>query len=87
MDVIRLVEEVKDNLGVILQNIDVFMSPVFIQFVNKVVLTARGISTSKEIKYDAVEVQTNNMTLKFPRQLFINGEFVNGRERGVLLFK
>lgn len=78
MDVIRLVEEVKDNLGVILQNIDVFMSPVFIQFVNKVVLTARGISTSKEIKYDAVEVQTNNMTLKFPRQLFINGEFVNG---------
>lgn len=79
MDVVRLVEEVKDNLGVSLQNIDVFMAPVFIRFAGTVVLTARGISAAKDIKYDAVEIQANNRSLKFPRQLFINGEFVNGR--------
>lgn len=78
MDVVRLVEEVKDNLGVTLQNTDVFMAPVFIEFANTVILAARGISATKEIKYDAVEIQANNMTLKFPKQLFINGEFVNG---------
>lgn len=78
MDVVRLVEEVKDNLGVTLQNTDVFMAPVFIEFANTVILAARGISATKEIKYDAVEIQANNMILKFPKQLFINGEFVNG---------
>lgn len=81
MDVVRLVEEVKDNLGVTLQNIDVFMAPVFIEFANTVILAARGISAAKEIKYDAVEIQANNMILKFPRQLFINGEFVNGSQK------
>ncbi|XP_003403088.1 cytosolic 10-formyltetrahydrofolate dehydrogenase isoform X2 [Bombus terrestris] len=80
MDVVRLVEEVKDNLKVTLQNVDVFMAPVFIEFANMVILVARGISASKEIKYDAVEIQANNMVLKFPRQLFINGEFVNGSQ-------
>lgn len=80
MDVVRLVEEVKDNLGVTLQNIDVFMAPVFIEFANTVILAARGISTTKEIKYDAVQIQANNMTLTFPRQLLINGEFVNGSQ-------
>ncbi|XP_076684672.1 cytosolic 10-formyltetrahydrofolate dehydrogenase [Andrena cerasifolii] len=83
MDVVRLVEEVKDNLGVTLQNIDVFMAPVFIQFATTVVLAARGTSASKEVKYDAVELQANNMSLKFPKQLFINGKFVNGEGRPI----
>ncbi|XP_043264344.1 mitochondrial 10-formyltetrahydrofolate dehydrogenase [Colletes gigas] len=78
MDVVRLVEEVKDNLGVTLQNIDVFMAPVFIQFATTVVLAARGVSAAKDVKYDAVELQANNTNLKFPKQLFIDGEFVNG---------
>lgn len=78
MDVVRLVEEVKDNFGVNLQNIDVFMAPVFKEFITTVILTARGNLTAKEITYDAVEVQTNNMTLRFPKQLFIDGQFVNG---------
>ncbi|XP_012059561.1 PREDICTED: cytosolic 10-formyltetrahydrofolate dehydrogenase [Atta cephalotes] len=78
MDVVRLVEEVKDNFGVSLQNIDVFMAPVFKEFATTVILIARGNLAAKEIKYDAVEVQVNNITLRFPRQLFIDGEFVNG---------
>lgn len=83
MDVVRMVEEVKDNFGVSLQNIDVFMAPVFREFVTTVVLTTRGNTAAKEIKYDAVEVQANNLTLRFPRQLFINGEFVNGHGRAI----
>ncbi|XP_076653152.1 mitochondrial 10-formyltetrahydrofolate dehydrogenase [Halictus rubicundus] len=83
MDVVRMVEEVKDNLGVTLQNVDVFMAPVFSQFASTVILAARGVSASKDVKYDAVEIQANNRQLKFPKQLFINGEFVNGQGRAI----
>ncbi|XP_020706570.2 cytosolic 10-formyltetrahydrofolate dehydrogenase isoform X2 [Athalia rosae] len=78
MDVVRLVEEVRENVGVPIQNTDVFMGPTFQQFTVTVALVGRGATASKNVKYDAVEIQTNNMDLKFPRQLFINGEFVNG---------
>ncbi|KAI4490807.1 hypothetical protein M0804_003751 [Polistes exclamans] len=83
MDVVRLVEEVKDNLGVTLQNIHVFMAPVFMQFLGTVILTTRGNAAAKDIKYDAVEIRVNNMDLKFPKQLFINGEFVNGQGKPI----
>ncbi|XP_076756533.1 mitochondrial 10-formyltetrahydrofolate dehydrogenase [Xylocopa sonorina] len=83
MDVVRLIEEVKDDLGVTLQNIDVFMAPAFLQFASTVVLAARGVSAAKDIKYDAVEMQANKMTVKFPKQLFINGEFVNGHGKPI----
>ncbi|XP_046738256.1 cytosolic 10-formyltetrahydrofolate dehydrogenase isoform X2 [Diprion similis] len=78
MDVVRLVEEVKENFGVTLQNTDVFMAPTFQQFAVVVALAGRGASALKEIKYDAVTLHVNNMDVKFPRQLFINGEFING---------
>ncbi|CAK9818666.1 Cytosolic 10-formyltetrahydrofolate dehydrogenase [Anthophora quadrimaculata] len=83
MDVVRLIEEIKDKMGITLQNIDVFMAPVFLQFAAKLILVARGVLASKDIKYDAVEMQANNMTLKFPKQLFINGEFVNGQGKPI----
>ncbi|EZA59493.1 cytosolic 10-formyltetrahydrofolate dehydrogenase isoform X2 [Ooceraea biroi] len=83
MDVVRLVEEIKDIFGVTLQNTDVFMAPTFKEFATTVVLATRGSVASKEIKYDMVEIQTNNLTLRFPRQLFINGEFVNGHGKPV----
>lgn len=83
MDVVRLVEEVKDNFGVSLQNVDVFMAPVFKEFATTVVLAARGNLAAKEIKYDAVEVHANNRTLRFPRQIFIDGQFVNGHGKPV----
>jgi len=83
MDVVRLIEEVKDNFGVNLQNTDVFTAPTFKEFVITIVLAARGRVASKEIKYDAVEMQVNNMTLRFPKQLFIDGEFVNGHGKPI----
>ncbi|KAI4504521.1 hypothetical protein M0802_000071 [Mischocyttarus mexicanus] len=83
MDVVRLIEEVKENLGINLQNIHVFMAPVFTQFLGTVILTKRGNAAAKDIKYDSVEMRVNNMDLKFPKQLFINGEFVNGHGKPI----
>ncbi|XP_032670067.1 cytosolic 10-formyltetrahydrofolate dehydrogenase isoform X2 [Odontomachus brunneus] len=83
MDVVRLIEEVKENFNITLQNIDVFMAPAFIDFAKTVVLASRGNEALKEIKYDAVEIQANNMVLRFPKQLFINGEFVNGHGKPI----
>lgn len=83
MDVVRLIEEIKDNFDVRLQNIDVFMAPVFKEFATTVILVARGNLAAKEIKYDAIEIQMNNMSLRFPRQLFIDGQFVNGHGKPV----
>lgn len=84
MDVVRLVEEVKDLVGVVIQNTDVFMAPVFIEFAASVITVGRGASgAGKDVKYDAVEVRANNLDLKFPRQLFINGQFVNGHGKPI----
>lgn len=83
MDVVRLVEEIKESLGVTLQNIDVFMAPIFSEFCSTVILAARGVSAAKDVKYEAVEMRANNLDLKFPRQLFINGEFVNGHGKPI----
>lgn len=83
MDVVRLVEELKDNIGVSLQNTDVFMAPIFKELATTVVLVARGNLAAKEIKYDAVTLEANNMTLRFPKQLFIDGEFVNGHDKPI----
>ncbi|GLV36756.1 uncharacterized protein CBL_02409 [Carabus blaptoides fortunei] len=77
MDVVRLVEEVKDAIKVELQNEDVFMAPTFSEFITIVIVKSRGADGPAEVEYRTVEVQANNMALKFPCQLFINGEFVD----------
>ncbi|XP_001602871.1 cytosolic 10-formyltetrahydrofolate dehydrogenase [Nasonia vitripennis] len=84
MDVVRLVEEMKDSLDIHLQNTDVFMAPVFMELVNSAILAKRGASASQNIAYEAVVLQANNMDLSFPRQLFVNGKFVNGRGKPIV---
>lgn len=83
MDVVRLVEEVKENLEVTIENTDVFMAPAFAEFATAVILASRGASNAKNVSFDAVEVHANNLNLKFPRQLFVNGEFVNGQAKPI----
>uniref|UniRef100_A0ABD2X800 10-formyltetrahydrofolate dehydrogenase n=2 Tax=Trichogramma kaykai TaxID=54128 RepID=A0ABD2X800_9HYME len=83
MDVVRMIEELKESLNVELQNTDVFMAPVFEEFVVKAVLAMRGASQSQQISYEAVEMKANNLELKFPKQLFIDGKFVNGRAKPI----
>ncbi|XP_044002315.1 cytosolic 10-formyltetrahydrofolate dehydrogenase isoform X2 [Aphidius gifuensis] len=84
MDVVRLVEEIKDVFNINIQNTDVFMAPVFIEFASIVILAGRGTTDAGiEVKYDAIEVRANNIDLKFPHQLFINGKFVNGHGKPI----
>lgn len=84
MDVVRLVEEIKDVLDITMQNTDVFMAPSFSEFVAVVIITGRGSSGSgREANYETVEVRANNMDLRFPKQLFIDGEFVNGEAKPI----
>ncbi|XP_023014395.2 cytosolic 10-formyltetrahydrofolate dehydrogenase [Leptinotarsa decemlineata] len=77
MDVVRLVEEVKDVFKTELENEDVFMAPTFSEFCMNVVLKSRGGSGQTEVVYRAIEIKANKMDLRFPCQLFINGEFVD----------
>ncbi|XP_044260875.1 cytosolic 10-formyltetrahydrofolate dehydrogenase isoform X2 [Tribolium madens] len=78
MDVVRLVEEIKDLLKIEdFQNEDVFLSAVFTEFSLNAILKKRGGETPQEINYRAVEIETNGRKIKFPCQLFINGEFID----------
>ena len=78
MDVVRLVEEVKDKAEVTLTNEDVFMATTFGEFKNTVVLFGRGMSgkTEFEVK-DPVKMHVNKMDISFANKLFINGDFVD----------
>ncbi|KAG6464177.1 hypothetical protein O3G_MSEX014337 [Manduca sexta] len=77
MDVVRLVEEIKDIANLELQNEEVYMNTTFEEFYNMTILKARGGSGSQEIVYEGVEMEVNKMKIKFPTQLFIDGQFVN----------
>lgn len=87
MDVVRLVEEVKDIANIELQNEDIYMNTTFEEFCTAVVLISRGGNGPKEINYDGVELDVNKMKIKFPTQLFIDGQFVNsdsGKSLGIV---
>ncbi|XP_056604365.1 mitochondrial 10-formyltetrahydrofolate dehydrogenase isoform X1 [Triplophysa dalaica] len=76
MDVVRLVEEVKQKCGgVQLQNEDVYMATTFQSFIQMFVRRMRGEDQEEELVIDYATKEVNNMTLKMPYQCFINGSF------------
>ncbi|KAK1900805.1 Cytosolic 10-formyltetrahydrofolate dehydrogenase [Dissostichus eleginoides] len=78
MDVVRLVEEVKLlSNDCQLQNEDVYMNCIFTDFIQMCVRKLRGEDDEEELVVDYVEKKINNMTIKMPHQLFINGQFVD----------
>ncbi|XP_073707402.1 cytosolic 10-formyltetrahydrofolate dehydrogenase [Garra rufa] len=78
MDVVRLVEEVKLRAAQLqLQNEDVYMATTFEEFIQMCVRKLRGEDEEEEFIVDYVEKNLNNMTIRIPHQLFINGEFVD----------
>lgn len=78
MDVVRLVEEVKLKCGGLqLQNEDVYMATTFGEFIQMLVRRMRGDDGKEELVIDYVEKNINNMTIKMPHQLFVNGMFVD----------
>lgn len=77
MDVVRLIEELKDKVGVSLQNEDVFMATKFSEFIQCVVANLRGGSGSAGVQYDPIVLNVNNMEVSFPHQMFVNGQFID----------
>ncbi|KAH8238906.1 hypothetical protein KR038_006193, partial [Drosophila bunnanda] len=80
MDVVRLVEEVKEAFDVHLENEHVFMAPVFEEFFGQLVQILRqgsGGSGGKQLDYEGFTLKANKRTIRVPTQLFINGEFID----------
>uniref|UniRef100_A0A3Q3QUJ4 10-formyltetrahydrofolate dehydrogenase n=1 Tax=Monopterus albus TaxID=43700 RepID=A0A3Q3QUJ4_MONAL len=76
MDVVRLVEEVKQKCAdVQLQNEDVYMATTFQDFIQLFVRKLRGEDQEEELVIDYATKEVNNMTVKMPYQCFINGKF------------
>ncbi|XP_036978139.1 mitochondrial 10-formyltetrahydrofolate dehydrogenase [Acanthopagrus latus] len=76
MDVVRLVEEVKQKCaGVQLQTEDVYMATTFQDFIQMFVRKLRGEDQEEELVIDYATKEVNNMTVKMPYQCFINGQF------------
>nr|XP_033806706.1 mitochondrial 10-formyltetrahydrofolate dehydrogenase isoform X2 [Geotrypetes seraphini] len=77
MDVVRLVEEIKQKCGGLqLQNEDVYMATTLHEFIQMVVRKSRG-EDREELVIDYATQNVNNMTVKMPYQCFINGQFVD----------
>ena len=78
MDVVRLVEEIKDNSGISMTNEDVFMATTFGEFKNAVISIGRGGAGKTEfVVKDAIKMHVNKMEISFSNKLFINGDFVD----------
>uniref|UniRef100_A0A673WJV4 10-formyltetrahydrofolate dehydrogenase n=1 Tax=Salmo trutta TaxID=8032 RepID=A0A673WJV4_SALTR len=76
MDVVRLVEEIKQKcVGLQLQNEDVYMATTFQDFIQMFVRRLRGEDQEEEMVIDYATKDVNNMTVKMPWQCFINGKF------------
>uniref|UniRef100_A0A3Q2TDV3 10-formyltetrahydrofolate dehydrogenase n=1 Tax=Fundulus heteroclitus TaxID=8078 RepID=A0A3Q2TDV3_FUNHE len=76
MDVVRLVEEVKQKCaGVQLQNEDVYMATTFQDFIQMFVRKLRGEDQEEELVVDYASREVNNMTVNMPYQCFIDGKF------------
>uniref|UniRef100_A0A8C8FAI8 10-formyltetrahydrofolate dehydrogenase n=1 Tax=Oncorhynchus tshawytscha TaxID=74940 RepID=A0A8C8FAI8_ONCTS len=76
MDVVRLVEEIKQRcVGLQLQNEDVYMATTFQDFIQMFVRRLRGEDQEEEMVIDYATKDVNNMTVKMPWQCFINGKF------------
>lgn len=80
MDVVRLIEEVKDICDIHLENEAIFMAPVFSEFFTEVVKalwTVDAGSSGPIVQFDGCIIKANKREIRVPTQLFINGEFVD----------
>uniref|UniRef100_UPI00398F083B mitochondrial 10-formyltetrahydrofolate dehydrogenase-like n=1 Tax=Pristiophorus japonicus TaxID=55135 RepID=UPI00398F083B len=81
MDVVRLVEEIKQKCSDLqLQNEDVYMATKFQDFIQMVVRKLRGEDEEEELEVDYVTMDVNDMTVKMPHQCFIDGRFTNSED-------
>lgn len=80
MDVVRLIEEVKEAFGIHLENTSIFMAPVFSEFFIEIVLVARSGSVGNEfdVPFNGITLDANKHQIRVPTQLFLNGHFTDG---------
>ena len=75
MDVVRLVEEIKEQCQIELENEDVYMATAFDDFIKATVLKARGGNSAAKLEFTPVTVQvTAKRSVSFATQLFINNK-------------
>ncbi|KAI8043653.1 hypothetical protein M5D96_004986 [Drosophila gunungcola] len=87
MDVVRLVEEVKEAFDVPLENEQVFMAPVFEEFFGLLVRIIRqgsGGAAGQQLDFEGFTLRANKREIRVPTQLFINGEFVDAEGKRTL---
>ncbi|EDW57959.1 cytosolic 10-formyltetrahydrofolate dehydrogenase isoform X2 [Drosophila virilis] len=87
MDVVRLVEEVKEAFDVPLENEHVFMAPVFEEFFDQLIRSLRqgsGDASAKQLNYEGFLLQANKREIRVPTQLFINGAFIDAEQQRTL---
>ncbi|XP_053697817.1 cytosolic 10-formyltetrahydrofolate dehydrogenase [Sabethes cyaneus] len=86
MDVVRLVEEVKDALEVPLENENVFMAPNFAEFLHEVITRTRSSSSDVGVGpvFDAVILRENKKVISVPTQMFVNGQFIDAENKKTL---
>lgn len=81
MDVVRLVEEVKEIIGdsLELESEDVYMATQFEEFIQLVMRRYRGESARSigPPDYLPTTIEANKMSINFPTQLFIDNKFCN----------
>ena len=71
MDVVRLVEEVKDKSGISITNEDVFMATAFGSFIQTVVKAGRGGGGAKALEFEPIRMHVNKMDISFSNQVSI----------------
>ncbi|CAG5117906.1 unnamed protein product, partial [Candidula unifasciata] len=80
MDVVRLVEEIKEQCEVKIAVEDVYMNTVFEDLVACVIRRGRGIEDQEPFTFHAVEITANKINLRIPHQLFIDNEFIDASD-------
>lgn len=80
MDVVRLVEEIKQQCdGLELQNEDVYMATKFEDFIQMIVRKLRG-EDKEDFVVDYASRNINSMTVNMPHQCFINGQYMDAED-------
>lgn len=81
MDVVRLIEEVKETFEIHLHNTSIFMAPTFGEFAQEVVRASRSgnVGDEFEVDFNGFDLNANKRHIRVPTQLFINGQFTNGQ--------
>lgn len=87
MDVVRLIEEIKDVFNVSLENESLFLAPIFCEFLCEVVKASRqagNANGTKAVEFEGFLMCENKREIRVPTQMFINGEFVDAENKKTL---